>query len=109
MWPFSKKQSKISNLTKAAVNHIIRLQCSYPTCYCYDCPCRGKCGVEQDIHKVGGCGQVQVLVCSWKKHLKGELDNGKEKDSRGIIPTNSANGRDFFGFGEISPDGGKDG
>jgi len=120
LWPFKKKQElpKLIKLTPERVRKILlagRQPCSNKDCICHDCPSRGMCGFETDMYKSGACFVDHPLSprtrdCTWKKALKGEY-NEKEKgiaEPGRIIPCDSIDGGDFFGFGEIPTERGGD-
>ena len=119
MWPFKKKQetSKIVRLTDTQIKKLVEPKlklCPIIDCLCHDCPCRGKCGKEEEIRKSRACMlddqiRAKVIYCSWNRAIKGELEDAKEKDTAGrVIPTDTSDRGDFFGFGEISANGGGD-
>lgn len=119
MWPFKKKKElpKLIKLSPEQVQKILlmsRQPCPYKECDCHNCPSRGMCCFEADMYKSGACFvdnplSPRIKGCTWKKNLKGEFDEKKERPEPGsVIPRNSTNGGDFFGFGEIFTNGGED-
>jgi hypothetical protein len=119
MWPFKKKIKIISpgqaqaEMLKAQTL-LFKPKCPIPTCICYSCACRGKCSVEVEVRASGACvieNGPRIVSCSWNKHLKGEFDDAKKKDTTerkpgGVIECSNPNdpivtNGDFWGFGEI--------
>jgi len=127
MWPLRKKKElpKLIRLTPTQVQKILlssRKPCPRNDCDCHDCPSRGMCQYEYSLYSSGACfmdnpmsPRVKDVIglgcgCSWKKHLKGELNEEKKRDTESgrVIPCNATDGGDFYGFGQISTEGGRD-